>query len=150
MPVIPNSYPLPRFSFLPLLSLLPGLDLSFDNFVVSPGAGFFFFFLSLSSFFKRTEDTKTCRTLSMATLNRTIQTLSRLSWRMARSLLSLIHTQRHSQRPSSYADVPFPIRTFVLIPAGINRCILYFLGCHCRTVGCDRCALQLDTVLSQT
>ena len=66
---------------------------------------------------------------------------------MARSLLLLKYTQRRSQSPSSYVAVHFSVRTFILIPAGIYRCILYFLGCHCRTVGGDRCAFQLDTVL---
>ena len=142
MPVIPNSYSPSRSSFLPLLSHLPRPDLSFDNFFVSPCAVFFTCLASPRG--KR----QTCRTLSMAILNQTILKLSRLSWRMARSLMLLIHTQRPSQRPSSYADVPFRVRTSVLIPTGISRCILYFLGCHCRTVGGDRCAFQLDTVSS--
>lgn len=66
---------------------------------------------------------------------------------MARSLLLSKYTQRRSQSPSSYVDVHFSVRTSVLILAGIYRCILYFFGCHCRTVGGDRCAFQLDTVL---
>lgn len=83
----------------------------------------------------------------MAILNRMIPTLSQKFWRTERSLLLWIHTQRLSQRPSSYVNVPFPICTSVLIPAGINRCILYFLGCHCRTVGGDRRAFQLDNCI---
>ena len=45
----------------------------------------------------------------------------------------------------------FPLSAHPFLnPAGINRCIMHFLGCHCRAVGGDRCVFQLDTVSSQT
>jgi hypothetical protein len=53
----------------------------------------------------------------MATRNRKVLIPSRSPWKMARSLLFSIHTQRRSRRPSPYVNDPFfLIRTFVLIP----------------------------------
>ena len=68
---------------------------------------------------------------------------------MAHALTSSVHTPSHNQRPSLYVDIPFTVR---VSPShsriGTRRCILRFVGRHCRTVVCNCCALCFDFDIS--
>lgn len=127
----------PRSSSLPFLSLLPRLDLS--------PAGLFFYYLA-SPRGLMTNMSGTLYGYSQSNDSDTISLVLEDG-----TLFTVVDTYSKAESKAVIVcGCSFPIRTSILIPAGIYRCILYLLGCHCRTVGRDRCAFQLDTVSSRT